>query len=46
MYSKWPYATKNGKLLNEEELNQLDVMDIERMGIHAVDHWNGWMEDS
>lgn len=40
------YKTMHGRIIDEQELNAMSVLDIEEQGIHAADHWQSWREEN
>jgi len=36
------FRTKNGRLIDDNELNELSALEIEEQGIHASSSWDEW----
>jgi hypothetical protein len=36
------YATDDGRILGEEDVNKLSPLDIEQHGIHMITEWDEW----
>lgn len=39
---KMLFRTKNGRLIDNNELNELSALEIEEQGIHANSSWDEW----